>query len=290
MGNAFIANPFAYKVNERRIKRVRKYLGKDFQIFYTTIGSNGFYIPGYNPSDFERVYVIGGDGTLNGFVNLSLRFQHIPEIAWIPSGTGNGYCVALHQPIDFDETLELALYGQARPVDLIHVTEPFDRYVLNLFDVGFMAYSLKLKNLMGKGMLVHTVCAFSALKNFERFTLENCVLDGKVIVEKEEISCIAVGKGITPSRFPLLEVLPGGNLDDGEMRLAIYPKDKARLFAIGMKILGGGLISRAEESGKCLEMTCSPANVQYDGNYAGSRKGARYKMHVEPGKIKLIRP
>src|SRR5215831_8197150 len=87
------------------------------------------------PEQFENftdVFIVGGDGTLNYFIN------HYPNIS-LPlvifgGGTGNDFCWMLYGDITFDQQLETALTAEAKPVDIGRCNE---KYFINGVGIGF---------------------------------------------------------------------------------------------------------------------------------------------------------
>ncbi len=82
--------------------------------------------------DFTDVWIVGGDGTLNYFVN------HYPEIK-LPlvifnGGTGNDFHWLLYGKISFEEQFQLALSAEPKPIDLGRCNEKF---FINGVGVGF---------------------------------------------------------------------------------------------------------------------------------------------------------
>lgn len=85
---------------------------------------------GFN--DFTDVWIVGGDGTLNYFVN------HYPDIK-LPlvifnGGTGNDFHWLLYGKMSFEEQLLLALSAEPRPIDLGQCN---DKFFINGVGVGF---------------------------------------------------------------------------------------------------------------------------------------------------------
>ena len=81
---------------------------------------------------FTDVWIVGGDGTLNYFVN------HYPDIK-LPlvifnGGTGNDFHWLLFGKISFEEQLELVLSAAPKPIDLGRCNE---RLFINGVGVGF---------------------------------------------------------------------------------------------------------------------------------------------------------
>jgi diacylglycerol kinase (ATP) len=83
-------------------------------------------------NDFTDVWIVGGDGTLNYFVN------HYPGIK-LPlvifnGGTGNDFHWLLYREMNFEEQLQLALSAAPKPIDLGKCNEKF---FINGAGVGF---------------------------------------------------------------------------------------------------------------------------------------------------------
>jgi len=83
-------------------------------------------------NDFTDVWIVGGDGTLNYFVN------HYPDIK-LPlvifnGGTGNDFHWLLYGNMSFEEQLQLALSAEPKPIDLGSCNEKF---FINGVGVGF---------------------------------------------------------------------------------------------------------------------------------------------------------
>lgn len=82
--------------------------------------------------DFTDVWIVGGDGTLNYFVN------HYPNIK-LPlvifnGGTGNDFHWLLYGKINLEEQLKIALSAEPKPIDLGQCNE---KYFINGVGVGF---------------------------------------------------------------------------------------------------------------------------------------------------------
>lgn len=85
-----------------------------------------------NFNEFTDVWIVGGDGTLNYFVN------HYPDIK-LPlvifnGGTGNDFHWLLYGKISFEEQMHLALSAEPKPIDLGRCNEKF---FINGVGVGF---------------------------------------------------------------------------------------------------------------------------------------------------------
>jgi diacylglycerol kinase (ATP) len=95
---------------------------------------------------FTEAWIVGGDGTVNYFVN------HYP---WIPipfavfkGGTGNDFHWLLYGEISFEDQLKLVLNTAAKPIDVGKCNE---KYFLNVAGIGFEG--AVAKSLSGKKKL-----------------------------------------------------------------------------------------------------------------------------------------
>ena len=117
---------------------------------------------------FTDVWIIGGDGTLNYFFN---RYPgiNVPLVVF-NGGTGNDVYSLLYKNISFEEQMEIALNGTAKPIDAGKCNE---KYFLNGVGIGFegaVAKSLtnKKKTKKGKaafmGAIVQNIFFYSSKK------------------------------------------------------------------------------------------------------------------------------
>ncbi len=82
--------------------------------------------------DYSDIYIVGGDGTLNYFIN------HYPAIE-LPlvifnGGTGNDFHWMLYGKTDIEKQLDLVLNTSAKPIDCGKCN---DRFFLNGLGIGF---------------------------------------------------------------------------------------------------------------------------------------------------------
>ena len=258
MNVAIIINPLAGGVNKKVINRVKRWFGSKASVYFTSYIDSRFDIPGFDKNDFDRTVIVGGDGTLNDSVDFLLKqgrsvekqkfgslkdsyhFDSIPtEIAWIPRGTGNGYLRALRNPKNFKKSLETALEGIPKEVDVIHLEKPFDKYALNFFDIGAIAHVLhkrdkmdhwfkKRLGLQGSGLASYVAVIPTIPKELQPFYIEEAFVDNQKILEGESVDDIVIGKGFTPNHTPIMKILSEGELNDGRLRIGIYEKGDLR--------------------------------------------------------------
>jgi len=93
----------------------------------------------------SRIWIIGGDGTLNRFINAYPNVT-IP-LAIFKGGTGNDFAWKIHGEKSFDECFETALRGEPRPIDAGICNK---KYFINGVGIGFDAEVARAINNGGK--------------------------------------------------------------------------------------------------------------------------------------------
>ncbi len=81
---------------------------------------------------FTDVWIVGGDGTLNYFVNYYPDIK-LPLVIF-NGGTGNDFHWLLYGKINFEDQVQLALSAEPKPIDLGRCNE---KYFINGVGVGF---------------------------------------------------------------------------------------------------------------------------------------------------------
>ena len=86
-----------------------------------------------------RLYVIGGDGTLNEAVSGMVGTTS--EIVIIPSGTGNDFVKSISKYMSMRKIVLSSINKKATPTDIIKVNK--DKYCINVLNAGFDALVAK---------------------------------------------------------------------------------------------------------------------------------------------------
>lgn len=82
-------------------------------------------------SGYRRVVAAGGDGTVNGVVNGLAEEGGGPVLGVLPLGTGNDLARSLGIPRDLEDALEALARAGSRPMDLLRITRPVERWAAN---------------------------------------------------------------------------------------------------------------------------------------------------------------
>ena len=175
------------------------------------------FVAGARAEGFSRVIVSGGDDSVRDM--LPALLESSCELGIVPRGTFNNLARALGIPLDPAEALELALSGQARPIDLGRVA---DLWFTESAGVGYLAEAWnRAPQPEPTGFLrwaTGFVAASSALMDYQPLPLR-VRLDGEELQDSFW--------DLTVANSPLfannIHIAPGARLDDGLLDVCLWP-------------------------------------------------------------------
>ncbi|HVF29131.1 MAG TPA: diacylglycerol kinase family protein [Pyrinomonadaceae bacterium] len=137
---------------------------------------------------YERLFVGGGDGTLNEVINGVASVEGgLGRITFglIPLGTGNDFAGALGIPEDVDAAINVLLEDRVLEVDVGMLN---DRHFVNVSAGGFIAevsdaVNPQLKTVAGK--LAYLIGGAQVLMEYEHAGLRLRVIENERVVERE---------------------------------------------------------------------------------------------------------
>lgn len=139
--------------------------------------------------DADQAWIIGGDGTVNYFVNQFHDFKK--PLCIFSGGTGNDFHALLYGNLTLERQLEHVLNGQPKPIDAGKCNE---RYFLNGVGIGFEG--AVAKSLIGKRKVAgKTSFMLSILKNIFRY--------------KEQVYSIHTGERTFENTFLMISIANG---------------------------------------------------------------------------------
>jgi diacylglycerol kinase (ATP) len=180
------------------------------------------------PSDFRNfnaVWLVGGDGTLNYFIN---RYPDIDlPIALFKGGSGNDFAWKLYGDKSIEDYLELALQDRHRKVDAGVCN---GRYFINGVGIGFdgaVVKAMGAKKFLPSGHLAYLMVVLGKLFSFRE---KEMVIQTNQFVRTEKIFLLTIANG---SRYGGgFLVAPQAVIDDGELDLVIIKK-----IAVSLRVL-----------------------------------------------------
>lgn len=206
---------------------------------------------------YERLFVGGGDGTLNEVLNgVASAEGGLESVTFglIPLGTGNDFADALGLPEDIEAALGVLLEGREVRVDVGVLN---DRHFVNVSAGGFIAevsdaVSPRLKTVAGK--LAYLIGGAQVLLDYEAVGVRLRAVAGGDVVEREmgvEMFAVCNSRLVGGGRV----IAPRAVIDDGLLDLCVVEAmPTAEFLALLPRVSGGGHVEdervtylRAEE-------------------------------------------
>lgn len=175
---------------------------------------------------FEAVFVMGGDGTVNEGISGLAEEAYRPTFGFFPLGTVNDLARALQMPLDPAEAIQSLDLTKTKSLDIGRIN---DDYFMNVVAVGTIPQAVNETTVEEKTRLGKFAYAISALKNLaanQSYTFQ-VELDG---VEKViESSTVLIG--LTNSIGGFEQLLPEATVSDGLLHF-LYLKDSNLLESL----------------------------------------------------------
>ena len=102
-------------------------------------------------SEFDRIVVSGGDGTLDEVVSGLMPLEKKCPVGYIPAGSTNDYASSLGLESDMKKAADTAVNGTPTPVDVGKFGDAYFVYVaaFGIFTETSYTTSQQLKNVLG---------------------------------------------------------------------------------------------------------------------------------------------
>ncbi|HYH16207.1 MAG TPA: YegS/Rv2252/BmrU family lipid kinase [Flavisolibacter sp.] len=164
-------------------------------------------------NDFTELWIVGGDGTLNYFLNHFTE-NELP-LAVFPGGSGNDYHWALYGDIEVEDQIEKVLKGQIKRVDAGLCN---GLWFINGVGIGFDGAIIH--DMIGKSKLAGKASyLLSVLKNIVSYTEKSSVIVMDSAIVSQECMMISVANG---NRYGGgFYVTPQAVIDDGLLDINI---------------------------------------------------------------------
>jgi len=239
--------------------------------------------------EFDRIAVIGGDGTLNGAVNAILTSGSDLSLGIIPCGTGNEIVRSLGIPKDPEKAVQILLRGHVCPVDVGKVN---NRYFLHIFGLGYdvqvvkMVNTLRARYRLARNRSVYYFAALLLLSSgFDPFPV-------RMQVEDQTFSGRAVMIVAANGRMygERLLALPAPSLSDGLLDLYLLQEMRSRSFRKTTRLL------RRLPVPELSVRRCSSVRIQLDQRREAQVDGSllgpaqNYDVSLLPRRIAVMHP
>jgi diacylglycerol kinase (ATP) len=221
MNTLFLVNPVAGRGKGRqRWKTLAHDLSRQacfpFEVCFTSRPGESEVLAREAVGRYERIVVVGGDGTMNEVVNGVVGSDI--AVGVIPCGTGNDLARALAIPRSNRGVLRML--NQPREV-LLDVAQVNDRYFVIAAGIGFDAivadYINRHSTVKNLGPIGYAYSAFKILTSFQSSEV-TIHIDGETLHLKD-VWMLAVGN--CPYYAGGMKLFPNARFDDGVLNVCI---------------------------------------------------------------------
>ncbi len=238
---------------------------------------------------YQKIVVVGGDGTLNETVNGIMQSGKQDEIklGLIPEGGGNDFAMNFKLSNNIDKAIELLEKQKTCKVDIGKIETFFFINALGLgFDAQVALISRSIKHLNGlPRYLVAVIRALLKLQKFEaEITLDNCTL-------KKPFLLFSVGNGLSTGGGFLLT--PEARVNDGLLDIClIQDVTRKRILSLLPKAIKGQHLKEPEviihQSKNILVKTAKKLPIYFDGEIPELKDPFNFTIELLPKQIEFI--
>ena len=170
----------------------------------------------YNPNDFDRIFVCGGDGTVKEIASWLLLKKSPTPLAILPIGSANVLASALGVPFNFNKAIKLGLSNKIEKIDVGVINNR--HYFLIATGCGFDAKVIKntpRKSKKAWGLMAYAV---SLVLNF--FSTKA----NKFFIKIDDQSKTATAQSVFVSNFSKffnISISPSSKINDGFLNVSI---------------------------------------------------------------------
>lgn len=225
----FIANPVAGKGKTKKvlskIKNVLDSKNIEHLIVETKAPGDIEKIISQFENNFDRIIIIGGDGTLHELLNSNKIDGKTFGV--IPTGSGNDFAMTLGLKKKIEIDIETILLGKTLSLDIGYVEieefsgKRFTKIFVNSFGIGFDAEvaneARKIKII--RGIFLYLLSVFKVLLFYKP---RKIAIKSTHLNMKDEIFMISIGNGKTAGGG--FRLTPYGNPIDGKLDICIVHK------------------------------------------------------------------
>lgn len=242
-------------------------------------------ISSINQSEYKKILVAGGDGTINEVVNALLKYNINLPLGIFPVGTSNDYAKYFNLPDSIDELVEILLRDNYTFSDVGLFNE---RYFINVASLGCIIdvshkTNTEFKNILG--VLAYYINGISKLPKIKPVRIR---LKSKELNFEGDILFMLMMNGRSAGGFS--KIAPFASINDGLLEVIIFKKCSVhKLITLFLSVINGEHISNSNVIHfKTNEMTIdsdSDINTDIDGE-----KGPSFPLDIKvfPQKVKII--
>ena len=250
----------------------------------------------------DRVFVVGGDGTVRLAVNWLSQQDWQAPVAIIPAGTGNNLCKGLGFPLDLEASLKIALQNSAqRRVDTISISadgEPWGQ-MLQITATGLPARITHRFDRLRKRPLLRYPVQWLGDTFYRILAIQSLLFErqrnrsAQLVIDDEELTVTGpaifigneatIGGGFTPC--------PNAQLADGLLDVCILPQvPYLEAFSLFHEVSAGRHLDQFPEviyrQAQKVTLIQEAHPILVDGDVLGSPEVLEFE--INPASLELI--
>lgn len=242
----------------------------------------------FDPSEYDGIVAVGGDGTLFELINGLLKKQENFElpIGQIPVGTGNSFIKDL-QIESIEDAVEKIVGGNFRKIDVgIFKYPEGEHYFINLLGTGFVAnVAHRAGRYKALGPLSYVIGVFEEVSRLKAVPV-HIIIDGKVY-QRDYIFAEICNSTKTGGNMIMA---PDAKIDDGLLDIVLLNNiSRLNLLKVFPKIFKGKHVNDSHVEtfkGKHIKIvTETPQRLTPDGEVFGSTP---IEVSILPHKINMF--
>lgn len=231
---SLIVNFFSFKKMQDTVLEIEKRLknsGFKTDLKVTEFPFHAYYIARDSALNGSSIIVsLGGDGTINEVINgvLSIKEQELPEIGFIPLGTGIDFVKTVGISRKMEDALDTIINGDIIFSDVGKVVlkeneKVYTRYFINVLDAGLGGSVVRIAKRLPKslgGYPVFLISSLLGILTFKPFKVKIFIDDE--FIDEGKITIIGAANG----RYfgGGMHIAPMAKIDDGILEF-LYVKD-----------------------------------------------------------------
>ncbi len=249
-------------------------------------------------SGYNKIIVVGGDGTMNEVINGLFAQKRIPTnevmLGLITVGTGNDWGKMFNIPSDYEGAIQTiknqkTFVQDAGLVRYTRSNKTWQRYFINIAGMGFGARVVARTNVIkAKGKSspgIYLVTLFTSLLKYRSIKAE-IEIDGNSFRRKVFSLSVGIGKYNGGGMIPI----PSAVADDGLYSITLIKKMAKYRVVINIKKLYNGKITQHKKvesyTGKVINVNSpSVLHLETDGETLGHSPMA---FQIIPRSVKVI--
>lgn len=229
----------------------------------------------------DKVFLIGGDGTISIYMNAIKDFDYKPEVAIIPTGTMNNVARALTIPLDQQEAVDALIDGEPYLADMGMINDEVFTSTISAGRLPESAYQVSEEDKEQFGSLSYFISGIRSMGDEESYEYK-IEVDGQTIESKLDLIVI----GISDTIIGLPDFFQGASFNDRKLHFFGLEDTSMinKVFELSKLLADRDKLEESEDAESYMiafeEMTIEMVNKSSHLTVDGE-KGPKFPVHIK---------